>query len=128
MFAAIFEDVLTLKRINGYYLTHSMIVTIKLTDIQGRYESPMVQVVEHEHSHEEIDSTWTRCLTTRKALAEVQETVPMYITHNPILPQVQRTPDLYFREEIKNLRLHNDKNVEMEMQDWYNDYLMRHGR
>lgn len=128
MFAPIFEDILTLKLINEYHLTHSTIVIVNLIDIWGRYEPPIVQVVEHDHSHEEIGSMWSGCLATRKILAEVYRTIPMYITHNLISPQIQSTPDLYFREEIKNLRLHNDENAEAEMQNMYNDYLIRHGR
>lgn len=86
MFAPIFEDILTLKLINEYHLTHSTIVIVNLIDIWGRYEPPMVQVVEHDHSHEEIGSMGSRCLTSRKILAEVYGTVPMYITHNLISP------------------------------------------
>ena len=44
----------------------------------------------------------------RKAVAEVYATVPMYITHSPISPRVQTTLDLYYREGIRDSRLHND--------------------
>lgn len=33
----------------------------------------------------------------------------MYLTHSPISPQVQSTPDLYFREKIRNLRLQSPR-------------------
>ena len=88
----------------------------------------MVQVVQHDHSQEDIDSMWTGCWTARKALAEVYGTIPMYITHSPISPQVCSTPDLYYREEIRNLKLHNDEEQEADIQQRYNDYFIRHGR
>ena len=89
MFAPIFEDILTLKLINGFHITHITIVIVKLTDIWGRqkeFVEPIVQVVEHNHSYEDVDSMWTGCFTARKALAEVYGIVPMYITHSPISP------------------------------------------
>lgn len=55
-------------------------------------------------------------------------TIPMYITHSPISPQVCSTPDLYYREEIRNLKLHEDEEQAADMQQRYNDYLIRHGR
>lgn len=109
MLAFIFKDILTLTLINGYYIMHTIIMIVKLTDILDRFEEPTVKVIEYNHSQSDIDSMWTGCLTARKALAEVYGTVPMYLTHNPIFPQVQSTPDLYFREEIKNLKLHHDE-------------------
>lgn len=101
---------------------------VKLTNILGRFEEPTVKVIEYNHSQAYIDSMWTGCLTTRKALAEVYGTVPMYLTTSPIFPQVQSTPDLYFREEIRNLKLHHDENEAADMQDRDNEYLMRQGR
>ena len=50
MFAPIFEDIITLKLINGYHITHTTIVIVNLTDIWGRYKQPMIQVVQHNHS------------------------------------------------------------------------------
>ena len=52
----------------------------------------------------------------------------MYITHNPISSQVQGTSDLYYREGIKDAKLHNDNEGEEDMQERYKEYLMRHGR
>ena len=52
----------------------------------------------------------------------------MYNTHNPIFPQVCSTPNLYYREEIRNLELHGDEDQVADMQQTYNDYLIRHGR
>ena len=101
MFAPILEDILTLKLINGFHITHATIVIVKLIDLWGRHKAfaePIVQVVEHNHSCEDIDSMWTGCFTARKTLVEVYGTVPMYITHNPISSQVQGTPDLYYRK------------------------------
>lgn len=100
---------------------------VKLTDILGRFEEPTVKVIEYNHSQADIDSMWIGCLTTRKALAEVYDTVAMYLTTSPIFPQVQSTPDLYFREEIKNLKLHHDENEAADMQDRDNEYLMQQG-
>ena len=50
MFALIFEDILTLKLTNGYHITHTTIVIVKLTDIWGRYKQPIVHGVQHNHS------------------------------------------------------------------------------
>ena len=66
--------------------------------------------------------------TARKALAEVYGTVPSYITHSPISPQVQTIPDLYYREGIRDSILHNDNEGEEDMQERYKEYLMCHGR
>ena len=96
-------------------------------DIWGRYKQPMVHVVQHNHSQEEIDSMWTGCWTARKALAEVYGTIPMYITHSSVSLQVCNTSDLYYREEIRNLKLHGDKDQAADIQQTYNDYLIRHG-
>ena len=52
----------------------------------------------------------------------------MYITHSPISPQVCSTLDLYYREEIRNLKLHNDEEQAADIQQRYNTYLIRHGR
>ena len=52
----------------------------------------------------------------------------MYNTHSPVSPQVCSTPDLYYREEIKNLKLHGEEDEAADMQQRYNDYLTRHGR
>ena len=71
---------------------------------------------------------WTGYWNARKALAEVYRTVPMYNTHSPISPQVYSTPDLYYRKEIRNLKLHGEDDEVADMQQRYNDYLTRHGR
>ena len=50
MFAPIFEDILTLKLINGFHITHATIVIVKLTDIWGRqkkFVEPIVQVLDY---------------------------------------------------------------------------------
>ncbi|KAH9668118.1 Receptor-like protein 15 [Citrus sinensis] len=82
----------------------------------------------HDHSHEEIDSMWTGCWNARRALADVYGTVPMYNTHSPVSPQVCSTLDLYYREEIRNLKLHGEEDEAADIQQRYNDYLTRHGR
>ena len=128
MFTPIFEDILTLKLLNGFHITHTTIMIVKLTDIWGRYKQPMVHVVQHNHSQEDIDSMWTGGWTVRKALTKVYGTIPMYITHSPVSPQVCSTADLYYREEIRNLKLHDDEDQAADMQQTYNDYLIRHGR
>ena len=52
----------------------------------------------------------------------------MYITHSPVSLQVCNTSDLYYREEIRNLKLHGDEDQAADMQQTYNDYLIRHCR
>lgn len=69
MLAPIFEDILTLRLINRYHITHTTIVIVKVTDIWGKYKESMVKVIEHNHSQEDIDSMWIGCLTARKAMA-----------------------------------------------------------
>lgn len=80
MLAPIFEDILTLRIISRYHITHTTIVSVKVTDIWGRYKEPMVKVIEYNHFQEDIDFMWTGCLTTRKAMVEVYGTIPMYLT------------------------------------------------
>lgn len=46
---------------------------------------------------------WHDCLNAKKALAEIYDTEPMYNTHNLLSPQIQSTPDLHFRYEIKTM-------------------------
>lgn len=117
IFALIFKDIITLELINRYQIHHSTIVIVKLTELWGRFMEPTVRVIDHNYFSEDIDSMWTGCFTTRKALAEEYGTVPMYITHSPVSPQVQGTPDLYYKEEIRNLNLHHDKNGAADMQN-----------
>ncbi|KAH9668115.1 Receptor-like protein 15 [Citrus sinensis] len=71
---------------------------------------------------------WTGCWNARRALADVYGTVPMYNTHSPVSPQVCSTLDLYYREEIRNLKLHGEEDEAADIQQRYNDYLTRHGR
>ena len=71
---------------------------------------------------------WTGYWTARKALAEVYGTILMYITHSSISPQVCSTPDLYYREEIRNLKLHHDEEQAADIQQRYNDFLIRHDK
>ena len=52
----------------------------------------------------------------------------MYNTHNPVFSQVCNTPDLYYREEIRNFKLRGEEDEAVDMQQMYNDYLIRHGR
>ena len=59
-----------------------------------------------------------------RALAEVYGTVPMYNTHSPISPQVCSTLDLYYREEIRNLKLHGEEEEAVDMQQRYNRCLL----
>lgn len=88
MFAPIFEDIFTLKLLNGYHLTYSTIVMVQLKDIWGRTKPSFIQVMEHDHKNYETDCMWHGCFRVRKTLAEVYGTEPMYNTHSLISPQV----------------------------------------
>lgn len=69
-----------------------------------------------------------RVLNDKKSTGRGIRYGPHVLDHQPIFPQVQSTPDLYFREEIRNLKLHHDENEATDMQDRDNEYLMRQGR
>lgn len=124
LFAPIFEDILTLKLVNGFHLTHRTIIKVQQRDIWGRDKPPMVKIVEYD----DTQIIWSRYLHARRALAEAYGMEPMYNTRNPLSPSAQATLDLYYGEEIQHGHIHGDDHYELEMRGLYDDWLQEHGR
>lgn len=93
LFAPIYEDPLILKLINGYQISQTTIIIVKLRDIWGRDKPPLVRVVDYDHTKDDHHAIWNGCLHARQALGEVYNMQPLYNTYSPLLPNTITTPD-----------------------------------
>lgn len=128
LFTPIFEDILTLKLINGFHLTHNSIVIVQLIDILWHDKPPLIRAVEHDHIRHSENIVWSGCLHARKALVKIYGMEAMYNTHSLLSPSVQMTLDLYYRKEVRHGWIYGDDHYELEMWWLYNDWLQEHRR
>ncbi|KAK9189914.1 hypothetical protein WN943_018513 [Citrus x changshan-huyou] len=93
LFAPIYEDPLILKLINGYQISQTTIIIVKLRDIWGRDKPLMVRVVDHDHTKDDHHAIWNGCLHTRPALGEVYNMWPLYNIYSILSPNTMTTPN-----------------------------------
>ena len=53
---------------------------------------------------------------------------PLYNIHSHFSPNTVTTPDLFYKEEIRNGVLQEDDQYELEMRELYHEWLKKHGR